>query len=130
MALSLSQIVYSSAILGRFTQYLYPYPLKIFFPSDFTVAPLLSLIQEMSTSPNDITIEMQIHDGTEVYVTSYYYPCSALPPFHHAYAFLLLCHWGEVLTSWTGKVSHITILVGKHDKKDYSRNTLLKTASQ
>ena len=25
---------------------------------------------------------------------------------------------------------HITILVGKHDKRDYSRNTLLKTASQ
>ncbi len=25
---------------------------------------------------------------------------------------------------------HINILVGKHDKKDYSRNTLLKTANQ
>ncbi len=25
---------------------------------------------------------------------------------------------------------HITILVGKHDKNDYSRNTLLKTANQ
>ncbi len=26
--------------------------------------------------------------------------------------------------------NHIIILVGKHDKKDYSRNTLLKTANQ
>ncbi len=31
-----------------------------------TVAPLLSPVQEVSTSPGQITIEMHMHDGTEV----------------------------------------------------------------
>ncbi len=31
-----------------------------------TVASLLSPVQEVSSSPNDITIEMHMHDGTEV----------------------------------------------------------------
>ena len=32
----------------------------------YTVAPLLSPVQEVSSSPNDITIEMHMHDGPEV----------------------------------------------------------------
>ncbi len=31
-----------------------------------TVAPLLSPVQEVGSSPNDITIEMHMHDRTEV----------------------------------------------------------------
>ncbi len=31
-----------------------------------TVAPLLSPVQEVSCSPSEITIEMHMHDGTEV----------------------------------------------------------------
>ncbi len=30
------------------------------------MAPLFSPVQEVSISPNDITIEMHMHDGTEV----------------------------------------------------------------
>ncbi len=33
---------------------------------DNGLAPLLSPVQEVSLSPNDITIEMHMHDGTEV----------------------------------------------------------------
>ncbi len=32
----------------------------------YTVAPLTFPVQEVSTSRNDITIEMHMHDGTEV----------------------------------------------------------------
>ncbi len=39
-------------------------------------------------------------------------------------------HWCTPNQSLLHVLVHITILVGKHDKEDYSQNTLLKTANQ
>ncbi len=35
-------------------------------PCTITVAPLTFLVQEVSSSPSQITIEMHMHDGPEV----------------------------------------------------------------
>ncbi len=73
-----------------------------------TVAPLFSPAQEVSTSHNDITIEMHMHDGTEVghFILSPMYCPTSVPS---CICISIVMSLGEVLTSWTGKVSGATV---------------------
>ncbi len=73
-----------------------------------TVAPLTFPVQEVSNSSNDITIEMHMHDGTEVglFMGDNMKWHTSGPS---CKCISIVMSLGEVLTSWTGEKSGATV---------------------
>ena len=73
-------------------------------PSLHTVAPLLSPVKEVSTSPNDITIEIHMHDGMEL---GHYMGdnMKCLTSVSSCICISIVISLGKVLTSWIGERS-------------------------
>ena len=83
-----------------------------FLQQDITVAPLSFPVQEVSSSPSEITIEMHMHDGTEVghYMGDNMKRHTSVPS---CICICIVISLGELPTSWTGERSGATV-ISKH----------------
>ncbi len=75
-----------------------------------TVAPLLSPVQEVSSSSSEITIEMHMHDGPEVghYMGDNLKWHTSVPS---CICISIVISLGELLTSWTREKSGATVII-------------------